>query len=79
MFCRLEFVILVYTVNQLLFAATLFCNLSNNWLAASNHRDGAFFMQIELHKTNWFVTRNIHEGEVLANVAKFSRPRVKVG
>jgi hypothetical protein len=41
------------TVNQLLFAATLFHDSSViNWLATSNFRDRAFFIHTELHYTS---------------------------
>jgi hypothetical protein len=45
--------VMIYTtVNQLLFATTLFCDSSViNWLATSNFRDRAFFNHTELHYT----------------------------
>jgi hypothetical protein len=40
------------TVNQFLFAATLFCDSSMiNWLAASSFRDRVIFIHTKLHKT----------------------------
>jgi hypothetical protein len=40
----------------------------------SKFRDQAFFIQYI-----WFAMRNIRDTEVLANLAKFSRSRIKVG
>jgi CHASE1-domain containing sensor protein len=41
-----------FTVNQLLFAATLFRDSSmKNWLVASNFRDQAVFIHTKLHIT----------------------------
>jgi hypothetical protein len=66
------------TVNQHFFAATLFRDLSVvNWIAASNFRDQAIFInKVHIICNIWFATRNIRDGEALA---KFSRSRIKVG
>jgi hypothetical protein len=69
---------MLYTVNQILFAATLFCDSSvMNWLVASNFRDQAFSIHTKLHK-HLVRSENIRDGEVLANLVKISCSRIKV-
>lgn len=60
-----------FTVNQLLFAATFFCNLLKiNWFATKPYQS---------NDKGWFVARNIRENKALATPAKISRTRIKAG
>jgi hypothetical protein len=59
--------------------ATLFRNSSVvNWIATSNFRDQAVFINKVLYVI-FGSRRNIRDGEALANFTKFSCSRIKVG
>lgn len=71
------------TVNQLLFAATLFCNLpKKNWFTAINlseeniTKDIGGLVRGEKYSRR---ERNIHDIEAVVNLAKIFRMRIKVG
>lgn len=71
------------TVNQLLFAMTVFHNLPEiNWLpAVTNFYDqDEDYLEKNVPKTfkNWFAARNIRDNEALVNLEKISCPQIKV-
>lgn len=72
------------TVNQLLFAMTLFCDLPEmNWFGVTDfHEQDVYYFKnnkTEIFK-DWFTAKNIRDDyEALANLAKISCTRIKVG
>lgn len=67
------------TVKQLLFATSLFCDLTKkNWFAAINFHD----LNVDFRKNktakifeDWFAVRNIQDDKAFTNLAKNSRTK----
>lgn len=68
------------TINQLLFATSLFCDLSEiKWFAATNFRNqDVDYLETYIPDAgdDWFVARNICDDKVLMNLAKISSTRI---
>lgn len=72
------------TVNQLLLAMILFCDLPEmKYFEATNYRGQAylnlfFLLQLHVYDKYWSTMRNICDNEALANLVKISRVRIQV-
>lgn len=73
---------ITYTINQLLFEATLIHNSTEiNWFAANYFRNKALPTSVlskQPYANNWLVARIIHNDKALANLAKISCTQIKV-